>query len=90
MITDAQTIDLATRVWNGWLQVIGYGSLLSVVLAILESWSHQWWPDGKVYKVFAITNDLVTRFIAINWRDKIAPRVERSRQSDTVVTPPKG
>jgi len=67
-------LDALYRLGEFWFTtVIPYGTVLSLVLALLESWAHKWWPEGWGFKLLLPLNDLVSRVLALNLRDKIAP-----------------
>lgn len=59
----------------GTLSFVGFCSFLSIILAVPEGWANKQFPGSKFAFWAAAINDLVSRFGALNLRDKIAPRV---------------
>lgn len=62
---------------------IALGSLASLLLSVIEGWARN---QGRLHPAKAWTiigdtveavNDLISRFAAINWRDKLVPPAPR-------------
>lgn len=83
-VSDLTMADWLSRATTWAAYLVFCCSLLSNLLAVLESWAAKWFPDSRFAFVLAVTNDLVSRFGALNWRDKIAQAPGDRRQTPTL------
>lgn len=83
-------MDILSHVTNWAAYFVFFSSLLSNLLAVVESWSAKWFPSSRFTFVVAVSNDLISRFGALNWRDKIAAPVGDRRDTGIITAvPPK-
>ena len=80
-MNELAALDVVSRVTTWLAYAVFFGSLLSNLLAIFEAWAEKWWPGSRFGFVLAVTNDLISRFLALNWRDRIAQQPGDRRQT---------
>jgi hypothetical protein len=85
-VNDLAAMDAVSRVTTWMAYAVFFGSLLSNLLAVLEGWAEKWWPGSRFGFALAVSNDLISRFIALNWRDKIAQQPGDRRQTAILPT----
>jgi hypothetical protein len=73
-----------------YVYFVFYSSLVTNVFAIIESWAHDNFPGSKFAKAASAMTDLVSRFAALNWRDKLMgkPSLDRRNGSKGLPLPP--
>lgn len=53
------------------LSFVGFCSVLTIVLSVIEGWARQWFPTSKFAFFMSSFTDLVSKFGALNLRNSI-------------------